>query len=83
MTNKQEDTLIKVWNRLEEMWLHHQDGSDFCPITKVYLNDKWNSKLAARRKSFGNDAIFFDILFNEIQHTIKDAVSKERHKELK
>ena len=77
-----DEALIKVWNRLNGLWYHHQDGSDFFPIEKGFL-DKGFSRQVDRIKQRGEISILFDIVFNEIQHVISDAVSPERRKELR
>lgn len=79
---QKEDTLIQVWNRLNSLWSHEQDGSFLYPIPKEFQNDPYNKKLTERRKRSGNESILFDIVFNEIAHKIKKSVSPERHKEL-
>lgn len=67
-----EDALIEIWNRLEGMWLHHQDGSDFCPVQPNKVQYKGRTK----------ESIHFDILFNEIAPKIRKTISVSRQKEL-
>jgi hypothetical protein len=78
----QEDTLIEVWNRLEGMWHHHQDGSDFFPVTKEHLDKPYSQEMNDKRCRAGNESIYFDILFNEIQHKIRGVIPTGRQKEL-
>ena len=80
MSKKQEDTLIKVWNRLEDMWCHHQDGSDFLPISKKYLGDPFSKEVLKERKERGNESILFDIIFNEINLISKQFCPIERYR---
>ena len=82
MNKKQEDTLIKIWNRLEGMWFHHQDGSDCVPVPKRF-KDAFDPEYNKWQKKWGNESMIFDIVFNEIAHDIRTAISKERHKELR
>ena len=83
-TDKRDDALIEVWNRLDGMWSHHQDGSEFMP--RVMEQDLPDGVVAKPLKEYvaGQDDIskLFKIVFNELQDTIKDAVSPERRKEL-
>jgi len=77
----QEQTLIDVWNKLEGIWLHHQDGSDCFPVPERF-GDGRNEKYKEWKKKYGNDSLIFDIVFNEIRHQIKDSIPEDRHKEL-
>ncbi len=33
-----EAALVAVWNKLDEMWQHHGDGSDFFPVPQKFRN---------------------------------------------
>ena len=83
-TDKRDDALIEVWNRLAGMWSHDQDGSAFCPCgMQQDLPDHIAPKsLKDYISTLNNEAKLFAIVFNELQHTIKDAVSPERQDEL-
>lgn len=80
---QKDDALIKLWNRLEGMWFHDNDGSSFYPVPKEFKDNAWSKLLDAKRKKYGNESILFDIVFNEIRHDIEKAVSQHRRKELK
>lgn len=79
---QKDDALIKLWNRLEGMWFHDNDGSTFVPVPKEFQN-YYDPKLLEKQKKYGNESLLFDIVFNEIRHDIEKAVSQHRRKELK
>ena len=85
MKDKRDDALIEVWNRLAGMWHHHQDGSDFVPRTMAEdLPDNISSpEFKAYLKEEKSDiSKLFDIVFNELEDTIAQAVSEDRRHEL-
>lgn len=81
-SKRREEALIQVWNKLEGMWMHDNDGSAFFPVPKEFKDDCWNPKLVERRKKYGDNSILFDIIFNEIRPLITKHVSPLRQKDL-
>jgi hypothetical protein len=81
-SKRREEALIQVWNRLEGMWKHHQDGSDFSP-DKFLPNNLTNLALNNQQiKDYGKESVLFDIVFNEIQNLIAKNVSPLRKRDL-
>jgi predicted GH43/DUF377 family glycosyl hydrolase len=77
-----QDVLIEVWNRLEGMWMHDNDGSSFFPKK---FDDKYSENSEQNHeqiRSRGNISVLFDIIFNEIQKKIRAQIPPERQKEL-
>lgn len=76
MNNIQEELLIKIYHRLDDMWFHHQDGSDFMPaLTGETYSSQRNQ---AYIKSYGEQSVLFNIVFNEILPEIKKALPPEK-----
>lgn len=84
MKTKQEEALIQVWKKLDGMWCHHLDGSDLSPVPARFKGD-WQKAVAERKERGEHGAEFqaFDIVFNEIQHIIRDALPEELKKEIR
>jgi hypothetical protein len=76
MNNIQEDTLIKIYNRLDGIWGHHQDGSDFMP---ALTGEKYYSQRNQEYiKNYGEQSVLFNIIFNEILPEINKAIPPEK-----
>ena len=76
MNNIQEETLIKIYHRLDGMWGHHQDGSDFIPtLTDETYSSQRNQEYI---KNYGEQSVLFNIVFNEILPEIKKAIPSEK-----
>ena len=51
--NEKDKTLLEVWRLLDNMWCHHQDGSDFDPIPEKFVDKitgqtKYNELIAEK-----------------------------------
>ena len=52
--NEKDKTLLEIWRLLDNMWCHHQDGSDFFPVPKEFKDKatgqtKYNELKAEKR----------------------------------
>lgn len=83
-----EDALIEVWNLLNDMWIHHGDGSDFWPIPKD-CRESFDTLMAKRKyyaelsKDTGHtveSTLAFNIIFNEIRPIIRNSLPEEKWK---
>lgn len=77
-----EQAIITAWNRLDGMWCHHQDGSDFCPKTSTEAIDQ----KVADKLGYNSDKLnlmkLFDIVQNELRQTFEKALSKSLRNKL-
>lgn len=74
-----QQALVNVWNRLDGMWSHEQDGSFFAPVSKTEESDK---RVADRLRMEPHELKVMK-LFAIVHQELKDVISNSLPKPMR